>query len=176
MTATTLALLTTLVGQVTPGGEPTKSAGDAAVAFMRGTLEPIRLYDASGRTPLTIRPEPAFRMGKQGADIVQEGAIFFWTDDVGRPQAAVQVFQVKDSGAPDGLWLHEFVSLAPGPLTGEGGRAGPPWNPQEAGVSCRAVPGAPAPGATPAQRDRQMRALAREFRPSTSSTSAPGST
>src|SRR5262249_3082330 len=70
--------------------------------------------------------------------------------------------QVRDAGAPNGLWLHEFVSLSPNALSGQGN--GPrTWSPQAPGVVFKAVPGAPRPAETPAQRNRQIRALAREF-------------
>jgi hypothetical protein len=101
-------------------------------------------------------------MGKQPADVVQEGAIFLWLDDDGRPEAAAQVFEVRNSGAPDGLWIHEFVSLAPTPLNGEG-PGSRTWSPRTPGVELRPVPDAPRPASTPAQRERQMRALARDF-------------
>jgi hypothetical protein len=56
----------------------------------------------------------------------------------------------------------EFHSLATSPVRAE--RDGQPeWVPRRAGVEFKAIPGAPAPAGTPAQRLRQMRDLSREF-------------
>jgi hypothetical protein len=158
-----LALAGALYGQNPGGSDAGKEATNDPVKFMRDTLDPIKLHEPGRGTPLRVRPEPAFRMGKQPASVVQEGAIFLWLDDDGRPQAAVQVFEVRNSGAPDGIWIHEFVSLAPTPLIGEGAGART-WSPTAPGVEPRPVPDAPRPASTPTQRERQMRALARDFR------------
>jgi hypothetical protein len=165
MSATALAILAlagSLLGQDPGGSEAGNEEPNDPVKFMRDTLDPIKLYEPGRGTPLRVRPEPAFRLGKQAADVVQEGAIFLWLDDDGRPQAAVQVFEVRDRGAPDGIWIHEFVLLAPTPLNGEGPGTRP-WSPRTPGVELRPVPDAPRPASTPAQRERQMRALARDF-------------
>jgi hypothetical protein len=155
-------LIATSAAQAPAGGE---SVSDDRVAFMRKTLEPIRLSSPAQRPPLRLNETPAFRLGKQGADVVEEGAIFFWVDELGRPEAAVQVFQVRDARAPRGIWIHEFMSLSPTPLSGEGDGART-WNSQSPGVTIRPLPGAPVLASRRDQRDRQMRALAREFRAS----------
>ena len=60
----------------------------------------VRIYDFARESgPLTIRPDPAFRLGNQ-ANGVLEGAIFLWLDEVGRPEAAAQVFLHKDPRQP----------------------------------------------------------------------------
>jgi hypothetical protein len=156
------AIVPTLVGQTAAQSGTPKAPIDEALRFMIGTLEPIRLTDASSGALLQLKRDPAFRMGKQPADIVQEGAIFFWLDPIGRPEAAVQVFMIRDSNASAGTWLHEFVSLSPHALSSQAGSRAP-WNPQTPGVAFKAVPGAPRPADTASQRDRQLKALAREF-------------
>jgi hypothetical protein len=112
---------------------------------------------------LTLQTDPAFRLGKQGDGVVLEGAIFLWSDAVGRPSAAAQVFLAKSVERPNGEWRHEFTSLATGPLTAS--QAGKPrWLPMMAGVAFQPIPGAPKPADKPQQRLRQMRDLAAEFR------------
>jgi len=142
-----------------------KEVSDERVAFMRRTIEKIDFSIPSKNQPLRLNDKPVFRLGKQGADVVQEGAIFFWVDEIGRPEAAVQVFEVRDDRAPKGIWVHEFISLSSTPLLGDGDGART-WNPQSPGITLRPVPGAAPVAVTLAQRDRQMRSLAREFRAS----------
>ncbi len=138
---------------------------DAAgrLAFMRRSLEGYRFArDGERGSAFRLQAEPAFRLGKQYTDIL-EGAIFFWVGADGRPEAAVQVFKVQNAGAPKGLWIHEFSSLSPRPFVADfDGR--PAWSPGTPGVEFRPVPGAEAPAASLAQRTRQLRAMAQEFK------------
>jgi hypothetical protein len=157
MVATTIVALTaSLLGQAVKS--------DPNLDFMKTTAASYRFVrDGDPAEPLQLQAEPAFRMGKQSADAgVEEGAIFFWTNDAGRPEAAAQVFLVRNAGAPNGLWIHEFISLSPGAFRGDRGGS-PSWSPREPGVEFRPVPSAPKPGVNAVQRSAQMRALAREF-------------
>ena len=159
MNATILLLSATLLGQAVEAPRL-----DENLETMRGVASSYRFTlngDRSG--PLRLGVDPSFRMGKQSADDVLDGAIFFWSGDEGRPEAALQVFRVKDRSAAGGHWVQEFISLSPGRFTAE--RDGKPsWAPRGPGVEFRPVPGAPKPADSPARRSRQMRALAQEFR------------
>jgi hypothetical protein len=159
MNATILLLAATLPGQAV---EPSKP--DANLVIMRGVASSYRFeLDGKRSGMLRLGGEPSFRMGKQSADDVLDGAIFFWSSDEGRPEAALQVFQVKDQSTSGGHWVQEFISLSPGTFSSD--RNGKPsWAPREAGIEFKPVPGAPKPADTPAQRARQMKALAQEFR------------
>lgn len=88
-----------------------------------------------------------------------DGAVFLWTEQ-GRPEAIASFYRYRsDEGL---LEDHEFQSLATTPLaTTRDGQ--PVWTPQLGGVEFSPIPGAPRPGATAAERLRQMQALAREF-------------
>lgn len=113
--------------------------------------------------PITVQAEPAFRLGKQGVGNILEGAIYLWLDDVGRPQAAGQIFFHRENNAIGGKWIHELTSLAEGPLSAnEHGTVA--WAPNEAGLSFKKLEGAPKPAASANARLRQMRALATEFK------------
>jgi hypothetical protein len=149
-----------------PGSEgPAKveKPADESLEFMKKSIEGYRFAaDAQGEVRFRLQPEPVFHMGRQYND-VREGAIFFWLGDDDRPEAAVQIFKVQNQGAPLGLWIHEFTSLSPGTFSAEvHGRM--VWSPSTPGVELRPLPGAPTPADTPAQRLRQIRAFADEFR------------
>src|SRR3954463_4500115 len=97
MTLTSLFLAATLACQVPPGeaGRKPESASDR-LEFMKESVKSYVFRDKEGReATIVLRPEPAFRLGMQGDGVVLEGAIFLWADEVGRPEAAAQVFLAK---------------------------------------------------------------------------------
>jgi hypothetical protein len=160
--ATILVLAASIPGQAAPTPPTGKEQNPASerLALMKDS---VTIYDfAREAGTIKLQPEPAFRLGNQ-ANGVLEGAIFLWTDGIGRPEAAAQVFLHRVRGNPEGIWLHEFTSLSTGTFVA-GQRGTPRWTPAEPGVSFRPVPGAPSPAPNPAQRLRQMRGLAEEFR------------
>jgi hypothetical protein len=144
-----------------------KTARDPAaerLELMKDAAKSYTLTTTGARQKaLTLQPEPAFRLGRQGDGSVLEGAIFLWTDEVGRPTAAAQLFLFKWSQHPDGEWRHEFTSLSTAALTASQ-RGESRWQPRVPGVAFQPIPGAPKPADRPQQRLRQMRDLASEFR------------
>lgn len=163
MITTLLTLAASLTGQAAPT-PPAEAARNPAAERLALMKEMAAVYDfAREAGPLALRPDPAFRLGDQATGNVLEGAIFLWSDSAGRPEVAAQVFLLKVREKPEGIWLHEFTSLSTGTLVaGQGGS--PKWSPATPGVAFRPVPGAPRPAASPAQRLRQIRALAEEFK------------
>lgn len=162
-----LATITIVLGQAAQagaGGESSAELSARRLAFMKDSAQSYEFLRDGDRTPwLTLRPDPVFRMGKQGSGNVLEGAIFLWTDEVGRPEVAAQLFLLRSADHPGGEWLHEFTSLAAGTFTA--GRQGAVrWAPREPGLVFKKVPDAAKPAASPSQRSRQMRAIAEEFR------------
>jgi hypothetical protein len=159
MNATIFLLGASILGQAVEAPRPDKN-----LETMKAVATSYRFaLDGDRSGPLRLGADPSFRMGKQSADDVLDGAIFFWSGVEGRPEAALQVFQVKDRSAEGGHWVQEFISLSPGTFHSE--RDGKPsWAPRQAGVEFKPVPGAPKPADTPALRSRQMRTLAQEFR------------
>ncbi len=144
-----------------------QTAVDKATERLDFMKDSVRVYevtrDGDRAVVLKPNPEPVFRMGKQGAQDIEEGAIFLWIGEAGRPEAAVQVFLIRNADHPRGIWLHEFTSLSPRRLTAI--RAGrPTWSPRTPGIEFRPVPGAPKPAGSAPQRLRQMRAIAGDFR------------
>lgn len=157
-----VAIALALTGQA-PAAEVGVAASPAErLEFMK---ESARGYEmtGSGAGVLKLQADPVFRLGKQGVGEVVDGAILLWTDETGRPTAALQAFLIKTTNEPGGLWVHEFTSLATGPITATRlGRAA--WSPARPGLEFRPLPDAPKPGDTPAQRQRQMRQLADGFK------------
>lgn len=162
-----LATITMVLGQAAQAGASGESSVEAnaqRLAFMKDSAQSYEFLRDRDRTPwLKLRPDPVFRMGKQGSSNVLEGAIFLWTDEVGRPEVASQIFLLRSADRPEGEWLLEFTSLAAGTFTA--GRQGAVrWAPREPGVAFQKVPDAAKPASSSSQRLRQMRAIAEEFR------------
>jgi hypothetical protein len=159
-----LMFVLALSAQAPTGGKTTRDVNVERLELMK---ESVNIYElirnGDPARALKLRPDPAFRLGKQGNGGILEGAIFLWTDELGRPEAAAQVFLHRYAGRPDGEWIHEFTSLSRETFTANQNGV-PQWRPSEPGVVLRALPGAPKPAALPAQRLRQMRALAEEFK------------
>jgi hypothetical protein len=153
-----------LAAQAPVGKRDSTDANAERLKFMKDSVQIYELASSgSGAAPFKLQSEPAFRLGKQGDGVVLEGAIFLWADEVGRPEAAAQVFLVEDARAGAGQWRHEFTSLSTEAFRAT--QAGKPrWLPTLAGVAFQPIPGAPKPAETPRERLRQMRDLAGEFR------------
>jgi hypothetical protein len=150
-----------------PAGEP--NAAGASAERLKFMKESVRVYEltvaGSRGGVLKLQENPAFRLGKQYATNLEDGAIFLWTGEHGRPEVAIQVFEDKSAEAPPGPWMHEFTSLSPTTLTAM--RRGQTWwAPTTAGLEFKPLPGAPKPAESAAQRTRQMRSLAAGFRAS----------
>jgi hypothetical protein len=128
--------------------------------------EMMKIYTISREgdapAPFKLQAEPAFRLGRQGGNVL-DGAVYLFTDEaVGRPEAAIQAFLEKSSKYPDGKWVHEFTSLSTAPLVARKD-GNPKWQPASSGLEFRAIPDAPRPASTAPARLRQMRAIADEF-------------
>ena len=84
----------------------------------------------------------------------RDGTVFLWMDRNGRPAVAVQAtLNVR------GAWVHEFTSLATGPLTSVSPKIAEKWSPAQGGIEFKPLP-AHGAGATPEVRLAQMRDLA----------------
>jgi hypothetical protein len=146
-----------LLAQANPPAVPKDDAAAARLTYMKDSVTPYKVHPTeTDAAPFRLEPEPYFRLNNVVSG-VKDGAIFLWQGEAGRPEAAIQVFQV-----PSGLWLHEFTSLSTAPLVAEAGPT-PKWRPSRPGVEFKPVPDAPRPGSTPEQRLRQMRAIAERF-------------
>jgi hypothetical protein len=107
--------------------------------------------------PLELRREPVLKWSNPTQGEVH-GNVFVWTRD-GRPLVVGSLFKWF---SPHTYMSHEFHSLAEEPLAAKfHGYA--VWEPAEAGLRFAAIPKAPAPARTEAQRLLQLKQLAKEF-------------
>jgi hypothetical protein len=136
---------------------------DERLEFMKAEAATYRFTKQGNHpAPLKFREEPSFRLGKQPADDVEDGAIFFWLSEDGRPEASLQIFLVKNASAPRGLWAHEFNSLSTDALAGTR-RGSPSWSPSRPGLAYHRLDDVSKPAATAAVRARQMRTIMQDF-------------
>jgi hypothetical protein len=161
-----LLLGVTLLAQNPSTDSPSVADGsntaDERLIFMR---ESMKVYEFSreGDATGSFQPQadPAFRLGRQGNLI--DGAVFLITDEVGRPEVAIQPFLERSDTHRQGKWIHEFASLSTVPIVAR--RDGKVrWQPAEPGLRFQPVPDAPKPAATATARLVQMRDIAAEFR------------
>ncbi len=141
----------------TPRPEPTTEAERAteSAGLARKVAEDYSVV--KGGAVLKLGPKSLLQWSNPVGGSIH-GSVFVWTDK-GRPEAVASVYKFYHPFHHLGV---EFHSLALGPLTAKGA-GGPAWEPAGAGVEFRPIPGAPAPAESPAQRLRQMRAVAKEF-------------
>jgi hypothetical protein len=120
--------------------------------------------DASRKDRVELRREPVLVCSdpvRSGGD----GAVFVWTCR-GRAEVIGTIFSFPSIG-PRKLY-HEFHSLSLSVLdVSRSGTHASTWTPLAPGIELAALPGAPRPARTGAQRLSQMRALARDFSAST---------
>lgn len=120
--------------------------------------------DASRKDRVELRREPVLVCSdpvRGGGD----GAVFVWTCR-GRAEVIGTIFSFPSIG-PRKLY-HEFHSLSLSVLdVSRSGTHASTWTPMAPGIELAALPGAPRPARTGAQRLSQMRALARDFSAST---------
>ena len=116
------------------------------------------MTDSDPAKTLVLSSEPVLRWTNPLRGTVA-GAVFVWVAD-GRPEVVASLYRYTVEGKM--VEDDEFQSLATTGLTAtRDGRA--VWAPRTAGINLAPIPGAPKPAATPAERLRQMRALAHEF-------------
>jgi hypothetical protein len=144
---------------VTGAQPPAKSDIPPEPAKLSDEIEQsVRWYDVlpgEGATPLT--PVPVIRWRNVARGQEGEAMMVVWPYN-GRPIAMASIYPWA------GYMVHEFDSLSRDiKLTArEQGRV--IWSPATAGVEFNAVPNAPKPATSPAERLRQMKAIAAEFK------------
>ncbi len=127
-------------------------------AFARGEAKSFAVRRVEGGETLPLRDDPVLAWTNPVSGSVH-GRLYIWTDK-GRPEVVVGIYKWF---SPFTHRTSEFKSLSLGPLAVE--RKGEPyWMPARPGVELKPVPDAPAPAASPAQRLRQMRAMAQDFK------------
>lgn len=113
--------------------------------------------DRRGESEVILHSDPLLRWTNQ---IVREddGMLFLWTEgEKGPPVAAAQFFLVEDR------WHHEFQSLCVKSFTAQFVADGWQWQPNRPGIEFVRARDSDPPAASPAQRLRQMKAIAERF-------------
>ena len=138
-----------IAAQAPVAKQKSADANAERLKFMKDSVQIYELASSGKNTAVfKLQSDPAFRLGKQGDGVVLEGAIFLWADEVGRPEAAAQVFLMESAGRRDGEWRHEFTSLSTEAFRAtQGGKAR--WLPMMAGVEFQPIAGAPKPADAP---------------------------
>ncbi len=151
-----LALTLALLAQSPPAGDG-KDERAARLEFLKTSLATYDVHPADEPSKkFRLQAEPVIRFNNP-VGVSDDGAIFFWMGEDGRPEVAVQAFLQRG-----GAYIHDFSSLATGRVVAES-RRGPVWNPTRAGAEFRPVPEAPRPAESAEARLRQMRELAQAF-------------
>lgn len=151
-----LALTLALLAQSPPAGDG-KDERAARLEFLKTSLATYDVHPADEPSKkFRLQAEPVIRFNNP-VGVSEDGAIFFWMGEDGRPEVAIQAFLQRG-----GAYIHDFSSLATGRVVAET-RRGPVWNPSRAGAEFRPVPEAPRPAESAEARLRQMRELAQAF-------------
>ena len=93
MSPTNLMTMTLALAVVAQAQDPAPNGGSLdlnarRLEFMKDSAQSYEFVRTGEHTPwVKLRPDPVFRMGKQGTGNILEGAIFLWADEVGRPEA-----------------------------------------------------------------------------------------
>jgi hypothetical protein len=118
----------------------------------------VHWYDvlpaADAATPLTPQPVLRWRNVVRGQE--GEAMMVVWPH-AGRPIAMTGIYPWK------GRMVHEFDSLSRESKLVARDKDRVIWSPQTPGVEFKDVPGSPKPAKTPAERLRQMKAIAERF-------------
>jgi hypothetical protein len=123
----------------------------------------FEMRENGNESNLTLEEKPIFQWvnpARVGQRTVHHGLVFAWTRD-GRAEAIGTVFSVTGS-PPSANLYHELHSLSTGGMKARW-RGQSQWDTKEPGIELKAVPDAPEPGGSEAQRGSQMREIARRF-------------
>lgn len=154
------ALLSACLSNAIMAFPPEPDDEDAAQERLEFMKQSVTVYDflskADGRTKLTLQTEPLIRWNNPVSG-VKDGTVFIWTAANGRPEAAMQVFLLRND-----VWLHECQSLSLNTFAALRDRR-PVWTPGKRGLTLQPVRDAPAVGKTAVRRLVQMRTMVRDF-------------
>ncbi|MDB5348464.1 MAG: hypothetical protein JWP89_6841 [Schlesneria sp.] len=157
-TALSLASLNVVAQDVAP------QDSDLVRRWLSVSLKHAQDYDIRPKDKpderFTMLPQAVFRHSQpvRGDDI---GAVYLWVDSNARPAAIGTTFAYTIEADRRRI-VHEFHSLADGPLTADW-RGKTQWLTKGAGLEWKPLPKAPVADANLATRTRQIRDIARRF-------------
>lgn len=120
----------------------------------------VEARESGGLRKVELIEGPRFRFSNPETPCY-DATVWIWGVR-GRPVALLTLSAEREQVDDPGYWAYELTSLSPAELRAtspEGWR----WTPQQAGLNFEPFPDAPPAADTPAQRLRQMKALARRF-------------
>jgi hypothetical protein len=140
--------------------EDGKSRADELLNFARREAAAHTFQIVGSDWPLTLQPEPVLKWTNP---IVGEnyGAVFLWTSK-GRPEVVWCLHRWYSAETHKPHEAVEYLSLSTDKIVAQKDRH-PVWTPSRPGIDMKPIPDAPIPAATPAQRLRQMREMAKDF-------------
>jgi hypothetical protein len=155
-----LGCLAWSLGTTPAGGarQPGKDEPEEPKKLNEAIEKSVNWYDITpgeGAEPLTPIPVLRWRNVVRGQE--GEAMMVVWAHN-GRPVAVASIYPW------DGKMNHEFDSLSPANKVVARDKDRVVWSPAAAGVEFKEVPKAPQPGKTPAERLRQMKAIAEGFK------------
>jgi hypothetical protein len=164
-------LISSLAVQATRGGQPPdKNEPPDEPARLNEVIEKsVNWYDVlpdEGATPLTSVPVLRWRNVVRGQE--GEAMMVVWPHN-GRPITVTSIYPWM------GKMCHEFDSLSRGTKLIARDKDQVIWSPATAGVEFKEVPAGPRPAKTPAERLRQMKAIAERFKATMTGWSADNS-
>jgi hypothetical protein len=160
-----LAMLAVFVGPAASAQDDAERSDKSALRLetMRRLAKETKvceITDTKPGPPLPLRPEPLLRYNNAANHLV-DGTLWSWGER-GRP-AAVLKLGLRGPARGQRVWNFNVTALSPKTIEVEFDD-GPPWSSQPpAELQPRALPDAPAPAGSPAQRLTQARAIARRF-------------
>jgi hypothetical protein len=141
--------------------EESKSRADEFLAFARREAAAHTFHVSGSDRPLKLEPDPILKWSNP---IVGEiyGGDFLCTSNGGRPLAFWSLHRWYSAQTHEAHEAVEYLSLTTDRIVAEkNGQT--VWAPSRPGIEMKPIPEAPIPTASPAQRLRQMRELAKEF-------------
>ncbi len=133
--------------------------------YAREAAEYSIYRDAGRKEKVELRREPVYIWTNPVRSGGQDGVVYVWTC---RGRAEVLGSFFSSAATAERRLSHEFHSLSLSVLDVERrGTHESTWAPEAPGIEIAPIPGAPAPGRSPAQRLVQMRMLSHDFSAST---------
>jgi hypothetical protein len=131
--------------------------------YMKEVSEYTMAVESAPKKELKLTKEPIFDWSNPVRQGLQQGVIFLWLREDGRPAALGCIFSEPEGQLKGRKVIHEFHALDTEKLlVSRPAGALNEWKPQ-AGLARTELPDAAPPAATPGARLVQMRRLAQEF-------------
>jgi len=154
---TTVCLVLIVAASATAVAQQETEASDAFERF-RKEFEDYEIVNGDSKAIVNMQPQSLLNWSNPARN-GENGSVFLWTDN-DRPVAIGTCFTYTYDG--EERRKHAFHVLCDDRLNVTH-RDRPIWKPNAGGIVFKTLLGSPTPGANTAQRNRQLRSLARKF-------------